>query len=295
MELVLALREYQTVYLPSRNYAARTREHYKREVTELVTYLSEQGIRNNKELGLAHLNGFLAHLDGKGLTGVTRRRYTFAIRSFLAFLEQHGHIRNDLTKDLIPPHTEEHTPRVLTTEEYKRLQLAVANNPRNAAIIELLLQTGIRLSELARLTLADIQLPTKINQEPGNTGALTIRQGKGRKDRTLSLNYKACRALKTYLQVRPKTDLPALFISKFKTPITPRGYEWIVKQYLTAAKIPNASVHALRHTFGTHMAKNGANLKTIQEMMGHADLKTTSRYVSLARDLMDKDVQAHAL
>jgi len=295
MLLTSLLEEYKEVYLPSRNYASKTREYYIRDVAEMTEFLTTKGTTDASKIELPHLMVYLAELDKRKLAGITRRRKTFAIKSFFHFLEMQDYIKVNPANRLIPPRSEERTPRVLTEEEYKRLQLAVANEPRDAAIIELLLQTGIRLSELARLTINDITLPNKINADPGNVGELVVRQGKGRKDRVLSLNYKVCRVLKTYLKLRPQIPTPALFISKFKAPITPRGFEWIVGQYLKKANVRGASVHTLRHTFGTHMVKNGSNLRTIQEMMGHADLKTTSIYVSLARDMMDKDVQEHAL
>jgi site-specific recombinase XerD len=287
--------EYNKIFLPSRNYAAKTRQHYGSDIHSFVTFQASLGHTEPSHLSLASLHHFLAELDRRGLTGVTRRRKTFALKSFFNFLELHGYIDKNIAEKLVLPEREEHTPRVLTENEYKRLQLAVANEPRDAAIIELVLQTGIRLSELSKVTINDLELPNKIIPDPDHTGQLHIRQGKGRKDRTLSLNYKVCRALKYYLQVRPNASTPALFVSKFRTGISPRGYEWILGRYLKQANIEGASVHTLRHTFGTHMAKNGANLKTIQEMMGHADLKTTSIYVSLARNMMNKDVQEFAL
>ncbi len=114
---------------------------------------------------------------------------------------------------------------------------------------------------------------------------------------TALLNYKACRAIKAYLAVRPepaiKTD--RLFLSKFKTPITPRGIEWLVHKYLDEAGIQGAKVHTLRHTFGTHQVKMKTSLRTVQEMMGHESIATTGRYVGLARDLMDEEIQRNAL
>jgi site-specific recombinase XerD len=264
-------------------------------VDEFTAYLEIVQVCDPQAIRLIHLNGFLAELDKRGLSGTSRRRKTFALKTFFDFLELHEYVTMNVAHRLIPPESEERTPRVLDEDEYKRLKLTVTHEPRDAAIVELLLQTGIRLGELARLTLADVKLPTKITPDPTNTGELYIRQGKGRKDRVLSLNHKVCRALKTYLMVRPPLPSPALFTSKFQRPITPRGYEWILAKHLKAAGIRNASVHTLRHTFGTHMVKSGSNLRTVQEMMGHADLKTTSLYVSLARDMMNKDVQEHAL
>src|SRR5207342_2655560 len=104
---------------------------------------------------------------------------------------------------LIPPEREHYQPRVLTEVEYKRLMAAVHGEIRDEAIIEVLLQTGIRLSELSRLTISDIDLPAKIDRE--HTGAAHI-TGKGRKERVVTLNYKACRAIRNYLAIRPKID-----------------------------------------------------------------------------------------
>src|SRR5215207_7893529 len=106
---------------------------------------------------------------------------------------------------LIPPERERPQPRVLSEAEYKRLLAAVHGEIRDEAIIELLLQTGIRLAELARLKVSDIELPAKVDRE--HTGAVHI-QGKGRKQRTVTLNSKACRALRNYLQIRPKVEAP---------------------------------------------------------------------------------------
>ncbi|MGB3346892.1 MAG: tyrosine-type recombinase/integrase [Candidatus Humimicrobiia bacterium] len=181
-----------------------------------------------------------------------------------------------------------------TRKEYKRLQLAYSHETRDAAIIELLLQTGMRLSELVNLKVYDIELPKKITKEPFNVGSIHI-IGKGRKERTITLNWKACKAIKTYLKVRPKTDNKGLFITKFGKPVGPRGFQNVIKKYLEEANIKNASVHTLRHTFATHQIKKGTNIRVVQEALGHESLQTTSVYISLARKLMDKELQEHAL
>lgn len=290
-----ALKDYRETYLASKNLSRNTRNEYTTDITQLIVFLASKGITEPQKVKLNSLEMFLADLDKKGLSGTTRRRKTSSIKSFFGFLESREYIETDISKRLIPPKREHRNPRVLSEAEYQRLQLAVANEPRDAAIIELLLQTGIRLSELTKLSLRDIELPAKTAKDENGVGALVIREGKGRKGRVLSLNYKACKALKSWLKVRPQIEDDALFISKFKRPITQGGYQWLVKKYLEEANIKDAHVHTLRHTFGTHMVKNGANLRTVQEMLGHNDLKTTSIYVSLAREQMDKDVQNYAL
>ena len=243
---------------------------------------------------MSHLQGFLAHLDERGLSGVTRRRKVSSMKALFGFLVDAEWVPHNPTRQLVPPEREYKEPRFLTSQEYRALLRACAHETRDAAIIELILQTGIRLSEVARLTTDDIELPPRINRDPENTGSIHIR-GKGRKERTLPLNYKACRALKAWLGIRPEIEEPTLFVTKFREPMGPRAIQNVVEKYLDEAGIPNASVHALRHTFATHHVAKGTDLRSVQEALGHADLKTTSIYVSMAKEAMKRDMQDHAL
>jgi site-specific recombinase XerD len=246
-------------------------------------------------MSLGKLNEYLALLDRQGLSGSSRRRKASSFKSFFGFLYQSGLIQTNIASQIIAPKKETKTPRVLNEAEHQRLQLAVANEPRDAAIIELLLQTGLRLSELANLTINDIELPDKIAQDQENIGVLYIRNGKGGKGRVLAPNYKACRAIRNWLKVRPDHKIPALFTSKFRRPITQGGFQWLVQEYFKKAGIEHAHVHSLRHSFATAHVRKGTNLRVVQEMLGHADLKTTSVYISLARELMNKEIQQNAL
>ena len=103
------------------------------------------------------------------------------------------------------------------------------------------------------------------------------------------------RALRTYLAVRPEAETPALFVSKYRQPLSARAVEHLFHKYLAIARIEDASPHTLRHTMATHMIKSGATLRSVQEMLGHANIQTTSRYVSLAEEQLHKDVQDYAL
>ena len=289
-----AIELFETLYMASRNLTERTRIEYRTDVEQLASFLNAQGTTKPAEVGLSHLQAFMAELDAKRLTGVTRRRKTSSIRAFFGFLTSSGLIPHNPTLQLVPPKREYNEPRFLTSGEYQALLQACSHDIRDTAIIGLLLQTGIRLSEIARLTVYDIELPTHINRDPANTGSMFI-QGKGRRQRTLPLNFKACRALKEWLSIRPDITSPALFVTKFREPMQPRGIEEVVAKYLKAAGIQRASVHSLRHTFGTHHIMKGTDLRTIQEAMGHADLKTTSIYVSMAKEAMKRQIQNHAL
>lgn len=296
VSLSAALNGYKTIHMASRNMAPRTRAEYSRDLEEFIAFLETRcGLSHAQSVELKHLEEYLAHLDQRGLSGASRRRRAASMRSFFGFLEGHGYTVSNVAARLRPPGREGREPRVLSEAEYKRLQDACRFHVRDQAIIELFLQTGMRLSELSRLTIADLDLPAKVGRDKDGAGSVRI-LGKGRKERTVTLNWKACQALKSYLAIRPKLpDEPRVFITKFGAPMGSRAVQDIVAKYLREASIENASVHTLRHTFGTHMVKKGTNLRVVQEAMGHADLKTTSVYVHLARDLMDEQMQANAL
>jgi len=289
-----ALLSYRTIYMPSRNLAARTRVEYANDVRQLIAFLKETGNTKASQVTRTDLEAFLAQLDGKGYSGAARRRKLYAMRSFFAFLEDAGIVSANPAGKLTPPKREKKEPRVLTEEEYRALLRACNHEVRDSAIVELLLQTGIRLSELAGLTLGDVELPRTISRNPEDTGSLRVK-GKGRKDRTIPLNYKVCKALKAWLRIRPEVGRDSLFVSKFRKPMSPGAFQYVVKKYLEEAGIEGASVHTLRHTFATHHVAKGTSLRSVQEALGHESLQTTSVYVSLARKLMRKELQEHAL
>ena len=176
-----------------------------------------------------------------------------------------------MARSLVPPRPEKREPRFLSEEEYRRLLRVCSHEPRDAAIIEVLLQTGMRLSEFAGLTLADVEIPKRITRNPDNTGTVRVLR-KGGKTQLIPLNCKACQALAAWLKLRPEVDHDALFVTKFKAPMSPRAIQYRVKKYLDEAGIKGASVHTLRHTMATHHVARGTDLKTLQETLGHADL-----------------------
>jgi site-specific recombinase XerD len=292
---------YRDQYLAARNLAPLTRTNYLLDLKDLVRWLAERELTARvDQIERNHLERYLAHLDARGLKGSSRRRRVATLRSFFGFLHQQGLLAASPAERLIPPERERDQPRVLSEAEYKRLLEAVRYDARDAAVVELILQTGLRLSEVARLTLADVELPAKIvkpdlnRKEPGTWGKVSV-HGKGRKQRTVTLNWKACRALKAYLVVRPDVENAHLFITKFGLGLGPRSIENLVAKYLKEAGIVGATVHALRHTFATMHAMKGTKLGVLRDALGHESLETTSRYVGLARELMDKELQQHAL
>ena len=290
-----ALEQFQTIYLPSRNFAIRTRQEYSNDLADLLRFLRAIGITGVGDVGLSHLEGYLAELDRRGYAGSTRKRKTITMRTFFSFLQREGFVANDVARRLIPPFSELTVPRVLTQSEYQRLMSACSQSVRDTALIELLLQTGIRLSELVRLKRSDLDLPDPVALGVNLIGQVRITSGGGRKSRCIPLNQRVCQALIHYLGHHPAFPDVAVFANRFGEPLGPRGVQKLIKKYLGKAGIYGASVHSLRHTFGAQHAARGTSLKTIQAAMGHQDIRTTMLYVSLAQSSMRKELQSHAL
>jgi len=293
------LEEFSTVYMPARNYSTRTREEYRRDLEDLIRFLENRGIQSWSVVGLRDLQHYLAELDRRRLKPSSRNRKTYAIKTFFKYLHQAGHLKDDPARALIPPTVPRKERRFLNEQEYQAL-LAQVTNIRDRAILELFLQTGIRLSELAGLTLHDVELPRRITRDPESVGLLRVRR-KGAKEVVLPLNWKACEALAAWLKERKGMvgeetgALDALFVSKFRRPLTPRAIRYLVKKYLKRAGIEDASVHTLRHTMATHYLARGGDLKSVQEMLGHESLETTQIYVGLAKKVQRRMVQELAL
>lgn len=284
---------FATIYMPSRNLTAGSRKMYKIDVAYLVAFLKAQGVHHPAAVNLRALQIYLARLDERKLSGATRRRKVAVIKTFFHFLMTSEYIRRDPSRELVPPQREYREPRFLSRAEYQALLRACSQDPRGAAIIELILQTGIKLSEMAQLTTSDVQLPARIDREPENTGSLTI-HGKGRKNRIVPLNYKACQALKRWLSVRPEAETSSLFVTKFRLPLGPRTIQNIVFKYRKAAGIKGARVYTLRHTFATYQLANGMALRSLQEMLGYESLETTANYTAASQKLR-RQMQDNAL
>ncbi len=191
LEQGLAL--FETVGMPARNLSARTRREYKNDLEDLVAFLAQRGVTEINNVGLGDLESYQAEMDRRGRKPSTRQRKTYAIKSLFRFLEHQGVIAENVASGLVPPRPEKREPRFLSEEEYRRLLRVCSHEPRDAAIIEVLLQTGMRLSELAGLTMTDVEIPKRITRNPDNTGTVRVLR-KGGKTQLIPLNYKVCLA-----------------------------------------------------------------------------------------------------
>jgi integrase/recombinase XerD len=286
-----ALDDYKTVYMPYRNFADRTREEYQNDLNDFVGFLEQRGILHVGNIGIPNIERYAAHLEEKGFAGLTRKRKIVAIRSFLSFLYQDGYIETNLAKKVVLPFTEYPSPDFLTQSECNKLRSVCADSVRDTAIIELMLQTGIKLSELVHLTVGDIEL-----DESGKLrGFMQVKGSAGKKDRIIPLNSKASEALRRYKDTRLDTGSGVFFLNRFGEPLGESGVQKMLTKRIKSAGIGRASAHTLRHTFGAHHVARGTDPKTVQDVMGLKDARSAAVYQSLAREVVSKELQENSL
>ena len=278
-------------HLSGLNRSRHTLDAYGRDVKQFGEFLANQGVTSMSEITPDHVSIWMAHLAKRELSGASRNRKFHALSAFFKFLVTTERLDRSPTVRLTAPTVEQREPRVLTTTEVKALQGVCRDDPRNAAMIEILLQTGLRVSELVDLTMHDIT-----RSEPDTIAYLAVRQAKGKKDRMVPLNSRAEKALKRWIKVRPETEYPHVFLSKRgKKPLYSADVRTMLHRYYAQADIHGATVHTLRHTFCTHHAAKGTNLVVIQRAAGHASLTTTQRYLHLVDRLMAEQLEENAL
>src|SRR5215211_1077436 len=185
---------------------------------------------------------------------------------------------------------QEKEPGILYKEQYKALLYEASDHPRDYAIIMTFLQTGIRLSELASLRLEDVDFDNKV---------LTVRQGKGKKDRQIPLVDEAVKALRNYLRFRNSQlvlDDEIIFLAKNGTSLNVSTVKYTVAKYVKQAGIrKRVGVHTLRHTFGAHKADKHMGIATLQQVMGHKKKETTLKYIHLARTNLRQEMSETVL
>jgi len=205
-----------------------------------------------------------------------------AIREYFRFLEGVGLITKSPTTGIATPKREKNGRQVLRADEYTKMLSLAGANPRDYAIIQVFLQTGIRVSELANLRIEDIDFIKP---------AITVR-GKGSVQREIALEKKGIHALKSYLALRPQSISTRVFLNYQGDPISERGVRKLVVKYRKEAGITKkASCHTLRHTFATCKAEKGVPAYQLQQWLGHANLNTTQIYINLGKQNARKIMQ----
>jgi integrase/recombinase XerC len=271
-----------------KNRSAATLRAYRTDVLQFMTFLHENNvaITDVGDVGKVDVLEYLAALARKGLSGVARARKVSAIREYFRFLEGVGFIQKSPITGIDTPKREKHTRQFLRSDEYTKMLSLAGGNPRDYAILQVFLQTGIRVSELANLTMEDVDFIKP---------AIRVR-GKGNQEREIALEKRGVQALKNYLAVRPASLSEAIFLNYKGEPISERGIRKLVVKYRKNAGITKrASCHSLRHTFATYKAEKGVSPFQLQQWLGHANLNTTQIYVHLGKQNAKKIMEQTSL
>jgi len=274
--------------LSGKNRSQATIRAYQTDLSQFLTFLHETNvlIATPQDVQKVDVLEYLSHLAKKELTGIARARKLSAIREYFRFLEGLGLIAKSPTTGVETPKREKHTRQFLRSDEYTKMLSLAGANPRDYAILQVFLQTGIWVSELAHLTINDIDF-----HKPSLTVA-----GKGNVSREIALEKKGIQALKSYLAVRPESLSDRLFLNYKGEPISERGIRKLVVKYTKAAGITKkASCHTLRHTFATYKAEKGVSPFQLQQWLGHANLNTTQIYVHLGKQNAKKLMEQTSL
>jgi integrase/recombinase XerC len=276
------------------NVSAHTLRAYAVDLEQFAGYLAftEHAADNLDSIDLLTLRAWLSDLYAQRLNRASLRRKLAALRSFFRFLVREGLMRANTARLLATPKIFQTVPRVMTAEQTNNLLDASAGHsersqlPRDIAILEALYGCGMRVSELAGLNLEDIDFTERW---------LRVR-GKGRKERQIPIPAKAAAALERYLTVRtPAPGETAVFLNHRGARLTDRSVRTMVKFYAKLVLAdPSVHPHSFRHAYATHLLSDGADLRAIQELLGHATLSTTQKYTKVSlEDLMAVYDKAH--
>lgn len=256
-----------------RNYSEHTIRSYMNDLYDYMVFLENKDLDFNKA-DIKTVHSFVSYLFSKNSRSTVSRKVT-TLRSFYSFLIRKGIVGKNPAKLVSLPRKERHLPQFLSVDEVFALVCSCEGNKilalRNRAILELLYSSGLRVSEITGIRLKDINIDDSVLRVTG----------KGRKQRIVPVGSKAVGAIKDYLdrrnELKPSSDI--IFLNNRGKPLSARSVGRIVKKLSLICGISkDVSPHVLRHTFATHMLGSGADLRVIQEMLGHSNLSTTQRY-----------------
>lgn len=258
-----------------KNYSKHTIFSYRLDLEDFHKFLGDAAL---EKVDYLVLRKYLAVLKEKNLKSRSVSRRLSALRSFFKFLIREGYLKTNPITTISSPKQEKHLPLFLTEDEVSKLIEVVPTKDerglRDRAVLETFYSTGIRVSELVGLSLEDIDF----------IGGIIKVLGKGRKERIVPIGDTAIKAIRAYLEER-KAQSEALFLNKSRKRITDRGIRNIVEKYIRLASIKHGvSCHTLRHSFATHLLNRGADLRSVQELLGHVNLSTTQIYTHLTTD-----------
>jgi tyrosine recombinase XerC len=276
-----------------RNLSDNTVSAYENDLKQFIAFLTQQLGRRKLSITLVDrlsIRHFLSHLKAGGAKGSTLMRKLAAIKCFMKYMCTHESLSVNPAAAIRMPRKEKRLPSFLDVADVDAI-MELPNGAgfagsRDLAMLELFYSTGIRLGELHALNVADVDL----------YGDVVRVKGKGRKERLVPVGRMAARAIKVnmpervrFLRKKACIEEPALFVNRFGRRLTCRGIQKIVRQYLErVCSLKQMSPHVLRHTFATHMLDRGADLRAVQELLGHASLSSTQIYTHVTTDRLKK-------
>ncbi|MGD9678055.1 MAG: site-specific tyrosine recombinase XerD [Vulcanibacillus sp.] len=279
----LLIEEFNNYLLVEKGLAKNTLESYENDLLLYCSYLKKCGFSSFKDTSRSQIIEYLLELRDKGKATSTISRNLASIRSFYQFLLRDRYIDKDPSQNLESPKIEKRLPKVLSIVQVEELLEApntstVIGN-RDKAMLELLYATGIRVSELVSLDVKDVNM---------NMGLIKC-IGKGSKERIVPLGSLAIKSISQYIDkglpfLKKNVSGDALFLNNRGKRLTRQGFWRILKKYSALILIDiDITPHTLRHSFATHLLENGADLRSVQEMLGHADISTTQIYTHLSK------------
>lgn len=289
-----ALQQFITYIQLEKNYSALTSEAYQQDLQEFFSFLKQEQVTTLEEVEYVHARLFVTQLYNEEKARATISRKISSIRSFFRFLNREFQLNDASFQSLYHPKKESRLPRFFYEEELKMLFEAnegeTPKEKRELAILELLYATGIRVSELTSIQLKDVDFSLSI---------LRV-MGKGRKERYVPFGQFAHEALQLYVtDVRPilmkKQQHDSLFVNMRGEPLTARGVRYILNEMVKKTELTTTIYpHMIRHTFATHLLNQGADLRTVQELLGHASLSSTQVYTHVTKEhLRNTYMNAH--
>lgn len=261
-----------TKHLEASGKAQATVIAYAKDIEQLGEFLAQQGRENIEEVTNTDIDDFKELLKKRRYTGKSISRKINSIKAFFRFLISQNLIAENPADVVSHPKYEQSPPRMLSRLEYRALRDACRGDSRMSSVVELLLQTGMRISELAALQMSDVDLDRNV---------LLIRAQNSRDERKIPLNKAAKTAIQSYLQVRPRARDNHLYLTKTCRPFLVRNIRTALDRYFRLAGIKDAKVNDLRHTFIVEQLRAGTPLVYVSQLVGHKRITTTEKYLKL--------------
>tara|TARA_B100000963_G_scaffold359767_1_gene388120 strand:- start:5159 stop:6049 length:891 start_codon:yes stop_codon:yes gene_type:complete len=282
------LRSFFNYLIIEKGLSNNTIDAYETDLNSFIKWINKNKITNYLEVKESDINKYISYLFSSKLKSSSVNRKISSLKSFYLFLVKKNHIDSSPVSEIISPKQEKYLPASMSETEVEKL----LNSPdifndterRDKAMIEMLYATGMRISELVDLKITNLDL---------NRSVVKV-MGKGSKERLIPFGEAASEALLNYLEFRKKSTSKEVFISNRGKKITRVAFWQRIKIYLTRENLKNSiSPHTLRHAFATHLLNRGADLRSVQLLLGHSDLSTTQIYTHIAKHRLGDVLKKH--